>query len=285
VEQGYLYIAQPPLYKVKRGKQERYLKDENSLENYLIEKGTENLRLRAHGSDGHGTNGQGLQTFIKRTIRYQRVLELMAKKGRERTLIEALVRNPDFTEDSLRDAAALEELRLQLTSYINLLAPECAPLSGIVEEDTEHNCFRLVCSTRSNGSGIRTSIDRDLLTSAEFKELRRLFLDLSAAGLSPFVVEESDNKVALGSFKEVLDFVMERGKKGQYIQRYKGLGEMNPDQLWETTMDPEKRVLLQVRVEDTVEANEVFSTLMGDQVEPRRKFIEEYALTAKNLDV
>ena len=224
------------------------------------------------------------QKYIKR-LDFEHLLKLIAKKNKERALIEAILLQGDFSEQSLKDASTLEDLRLQLTSYINLLAPDCAPCSGFVEEDPEHNCFKLVCSTRANGSGRQTYIDRDLLMSPEFKELKRLSIDLSALGSSPFVAEDGDHRTDLGSFQKVLAFVMERGKKGQYIQRYKGLGEMNPNQLWETTMDPEKRVLLQVRVEDTVEANEVFSTLMGDQVEPRRKFIEEYALTARNLDV
>jgi len=298
VEKGYLYIAQPPLYKVKRGKQERYLKDENSLEDYLIEKGTENLRLRSAETNGNGdanrrseVKGAALQTFVKKVVRRDKLLQLMARKHKERALIEALLLQPDFGADRLRDKKALEDLAVELASYVNLLAPEVGPMSGVVEEDPEHNCWKLVCATRSNGSGIRTVIDREFLTSPEYRELKRLQGELLASGHSPFIVEEGEgngeksSRKALGSHRHLLDFVMERGKKGQYIQRYKGLGEMNPDQLWETTMDPESRVLLQVRIEDGVEADDIFSTLMGDHVEPRRKFIEDYALTVRNLDI
>ena len=298
VEKGYLYIAQPPLYKVKRGKQERYLKDEGSLEDYLIEKGTENLRLRSAETNGNGdanrrseVKGAALQTFVKKVVRRDKLLQLMARKHKERALIEALLLQPDFGADRLRDKKELEDLAVELASYVNLLAPEVGPMSGVVEEDPEHNCWKLVCSTRSNGSGIRTVIDREFLTSPEYRELKRLQGELLASGHSPFIVEEGEgngeksSRKALGSHRDLLDFVMERGKKGQYIQRYKGLGEMNPDQLWETTMDPESRVLLQVRVEDGVEADDIFSTLMGDHVEPRRKFIEDYALTVRNLDI
>ena len=298
VERGYLYIAQPPLYKVKRGKQERYLKDENSLEDYLIEKGTENLRLRSAVSNGNGEDvqprdvkGAILQTFIKKVVRRDKLLQLMARKHKERALIEALLLHTDFNPERLKDAKELETLASDLASYVNLVAPEVGPMSGVVEEDPEHNCWKLVCSTRSNGSGIRTVIDRELLTSPEYRELKRLHGELSASGHAPFLVEEGEGTSPASSHRQLpghkalLDYVMERGKKGQYIQRYKGLGEMNPEQLWETTMDPESRVLLQVRVEDGVEADDIFSTLMGDHVEPRRKFIEDYALTVRNLDI
>ena len=293
VEKGYLYIAQPPLYKVKRGKQERYLKDEGSLEDYLIEKGTENLRLRSVESNGNGggtalgrdVKGAALQSFVKKVVRMDKLLQLMARKHKERAVIEALLLQPDFSAERLRDQKELEDLAIQLASYINLLAPEVGPMSSVVEEDPEHNSLKLVCATRSNGSGIRTVIDREFLASPEYRELKRLHGELVASGHSPFILEDGERSSELRSHKDLLDFIMERGKKGQYIQRYKGLGEMNPGQLWETTMDPESRVLLQVRVEDGVEADIIFSTLMGDHVEPRRKFIEDYALTVRNLDI
>ncbi len=298
VEKGYLYIAQPPLYKVKRGKQERYLKDENSLEDYLIEKGTENLRLRSAESNGNGSRDRGgevrgaaLQSFIKKVVRMDKLLQLMARKHKERALIEGLLLQPDFNAGRLRDEKELEDLAIQLASYINLLAPEVGPMSGVPEQDLEHDCWKLVCSTRSNGNGIRTVIDREFLASPEYRELKRVHGELLVSGHSPFIVEEGERTSEspphkeLRSHKALLEFVMERGKKGQYIQRYKGLGEMNPEQLWETTMDPESRVLLQVRIEDGVDADVVFSTLMGDHVEPRRKFIEDYALKVRNLDI
>jgi DNA gyrase subunit B len=128
-------------------------------------------------------------------------------------------------------------------------------------------------------------VDRDLLVSPEFKEVKKIFGELSHIGNPPYAVENGEQKAQMSSIREVLNYFMEGGKKGLAIQRYKGLGEMNPGQLWETTMNPETRVLLQVRVEDAVEADEIFSTLMGDEVEPRRKFIEDNALTVKNLDI
>ena len=284
VEKGHLLIAQPPLYKVKRGKQERYLKDENSLEDYLIEMGTENVRIRS-GQNGNGLAGQPLQGFIKKVLRWERLMEFVTRKKKERSIIEALLLEEDFTEETLKDVEALKKFQTQLSSYMNLLAPDQTPLSSVLEEDPEHNCFKLVCAARSNGTGLRTVIDRDFLASPEYKELRRLFSDLTGIGYPPYRVENGEGQTKLRSLKDLLEYILEGGRKGQDISRYKGLGEMNPGQLWETTMNPETRVLLQVRVEDAVEANDIFSTLMGDEVEPRRQFIEKHALSVKNLDI
>ena len=284
VEKGHLFIAQPPLYKVKRGKQERYLKDENSLEDYLIEIGTENIRVSS-ASNGNKLTGQPLQGFIKKVLRCEKLMEVVTRKKKVRTIIEALLLDEDFSEETLKHPKMLKKIQTQLASYINLLAPDQAPLSCVLEEDPEHNCYKLACTTRTNGTGTKTIIDRDFLLSPEYRELKRLFSDLMELGRPPYQVENGERQSRLRSLKELMQYIVEGGKKGQYIQRYKGLGEMNPEQLWETTMDPEKRVLLQVRVEDAVEADEIFSTLMGDEVEPRRKFIDEYALTVKNLDI
>jgi DNA gyrase subunit B len=284
VEKGHLFIAQPPLYKAKRGKQERYLKDENSLEDYLIEIGTENIRVSS-ASNGNKLTGKPLQGFIKKVLRCEKLMEVATRKKKVRTIIEALLLDEDFSEETLKHPKMLKEIQTQLASYINLLAPDQAPLSCVLEEDPEHNCYKLACTTRTNGTGTKTIIDRDFLLSPEYRELKRLFSDLMELGRPPYQVENGERQSRFRSLKELMQYIVEGGKKGQYIQRYKGLGEMNPEQLWETTMDPEKRVLLQVRVEDVVEADEIFSTLMGDEVEPRRKFIDEYALTVKNLDI
>ena len=284
VEKGYLFIAQPPLYKIKRGKQERYLKDEAMLEDHLIELGTDKVRLRAT-QDGNGLVGQPLQSFIKKVARTEKLMGLIVRKRKNRTVVEALLLDDSFSDDTLKDEKALISLQGRLAAYVNLTAPEQAPLSCALEEDAEHNCFKLIVSTRANGTGHQTVIDREFLTSPEYKEIKKLFNDLLAIGMPPYSIEDGESKTQLKSLAEILSYVMEGGKKGQYSQRYKGLGEMNPVQLWETTMNPETRVLLQVRIEDAVEADEIFSTLMGDEVEPRRKFIEEHALTVKNLDI
>jgi len=284
VEKGHLFIAQPPLFKVKRGKQERYLKDEAALDDYLIELGTEDIRLRA-GSNGNGLVGQPLQNFIKKIAQWEKLMGMVARKKKNRSVIEALLLEDGFGEETLKDGNALRSLENRLASYISLTAPEQAPLSCTLGDDAEHNCFKLIVSTRANGSGFQTVIDRELLTSPEYKEIRKLFKDLINLGMPPYSVENGDEKAQLRSLTDVYHHIMAGGKKGQDIQRYKGLGEMNPGQLWDTTMNPETRILLQVRIEDAVEADQVFSTLMGDEVEPRRKFIEDNALTVKNLDI
>ena len=139
--------------------------------------------------------------------------------------------------------------------------------------------------TRDNGTGFQTVIDRDFLISPEFKEVKKIFVDLSAIGMPPYAVENGEHKAHMRSITEVLHYFMEGGKKGLAIQRYKGLGEMNPDQLWKTTMDPETRTILKVEMEDAFRADLLFQTLMGDEVEPRRIFIEQNAKFAANLDI
>ncbi len=284
VEKGHLFIAQPPLYKVKRGRQERYIKDEAGLEDYLIEMGTEQIRVRT-AANGNGLVGQPLQAFVKKALRFEKMIATTVRKRRSRSVIEGLLMVEDFSAATLKDEKALQKLAIDLASYIDLVAPEETPLSCSLQEDPEHDCFKLVCATRSNGSGLQTIIDRELLTSPEYRELKRLFSDLMNPGYPPYSIENGEQKQRIRSLRELLENILEMGKKGQDIQRYKGLGEMNPDQLWETTMNPETRVFLQVRVEDAVEANDIFSTLMGDAVEPRRKFIEDHALAVKNLDI
>jgi DNA gyrase subunit B len=286
VENGHLLIAQPPLYKVKKGKQERYLKDEGSLEDHLIQSGTENIRVfAANEANGSGLAGQPLEAFIKKVLRWEKLMELVARKKKSRAILECLLLAEGFSEETFKDAAALAKFQKEVATYVSLLAPEEMPFAAALEEDIEHNCFKVVFSTRSNGSGLQTVIDRELLASPEYKELKRLFVELMALGGPPYSVENGQEGAKLRSLSELLGSILERGKKGQYIQRYKGLGEMNPEQLWETTMNPETRALLQVRIEDAIEADEIFSTLMGDAVEPRRRFIEKHALTVRNLDI
>ena len=284
VERGHLFIAQPPLYKVKRGKQERYIKDETGLEDYLVEIGTDEIRVKT-SAEGHGLVGQPLQSFIKKVLRWERLMAVAARKRRSRAVIEGVLLEDGFSEEALKDQSTLKRLQSNLESYVGLVAPDEAPLTCSLEEDAEHGCFKLICQTRFNGTGLRTLVNREFLNSVEYKELKRLHSELMSPGAPPYAVENGEQTTKLRSFGELAEHVLEAGKKGQYIQRYKGLGEMNPGQLWETTMNPETRVLLQVRIEDAVEANDIFSTLMGDEVEPRRKFIEEHALTVKNLDI
>src|SRR5215468_4323373 len=283
IEAGHLFIAQPPLYRVKRGKTQQYLKDEPAMEDHLIELGAGDLTLR--GQEGPPITGTPLKQLVKKVIRLERVLDILERKGRNRNVVVALARQARFDAAALADEATLREVIAAAERYLAAAAPDLVPVSFAFEEDREHACLRLVASTRANGAAHRNVFDRELLLSAEFEEARRIARELTAAGEPPYRLGEGENTETLLSIRSAVDRIMAAARKGLEIQRYKGLGEMNPAQLWETTMDPESRTLLQVKIEDAYEADEIFSTLMGDEVEPRRKFIEENALNVRNLDV
>ena len=283
IESGHLFIAQPPLYRVKRGRSQQYLKDEPGLEDYLIELGAGDVVLR--GQNGPAVTGTPLKQLVKRVTRLEKVLDVLERKGRNRHVVVALARQPRFDASALSDEAALREVIAGAERHLSAGSPELMPVSFEFEEDREHACLRLVALTRTNGSSHRNVFDRELLMSAEFEEAKRIARELAAVGDPPYTLGEGEKAELVRSIREAVGRLMTEARKGLEIQRYKGLGEMNPTQLWETTMDPESRVLLQVKIEDAYEADEIFSTLMGDEVEPRRKFIEENALNVRNLDV
>ncbi len=283
IESGHLFIAQPPLYRVKRSKTQQYLKDEPALEDYLIELGAGDITLR--GANGTGVTGTPLKQLVKKVIRLEKVLDILERKGRNRQLVTALARQAKFDASVLNDRERLQECVAEAEKYLGVAAPELLPVSIEFEDDREHACLRLVASTRANGAQHRNVFDRELVTGAEFEEARRIARELAAVGDPPYTLGEGDQAELIPSLQRALERLMAAARKGLEIQRYKGLGEMNPSQLWETTMDPESRTLLQVKIEDAVEADIIFSTLMGDEVEPRRKFIEENALNVRNLDV
>jgi len=283
IEAGHLFIAQPPLYRVKRAKAQQYLKDEPALEDYLIDLAAGDVTLR--GQNGPALTGTPLKQLVKRVMRIDKVLDLLERKGRNRHVLEALARQEGMSAEALEDEAKLRTVVSDAEKYLQTAAPDVLPVSFDFEQDREHACIRLVASTRANGSQHRNVIDRDLCLSAEFDELRRLEREVAQAGDPPFVLGEGEDGERVPNLHDAVARIMAAARKGIEIQRYKGLGEMNPTQLWETTMDPEARTLLQVKIEDAVEADIIFSTLMGDEVEPRRKFIEENALNVRNLDI
>ncbi len=283
IENGHLFIAQPPLYRVKRGRAQQYLKDEAAMEDHLIDLGAGDVVLQ--GQAGPPVTGTPLKQLVKKVIRLERVLDILERKGRNRNVVVALARNVRFDAAALADESTLREVIATAESYLAVAAPDLVPVSFAFEEDREHACLRLVASTRANGAAHRNVFDRELLLSAEFEEARRIARELTAAGEPPYRLGEGEKTETVVSIRSAVDRIMAAARKGLEIQRYKGLGEMNPTQLWETTMDPGSRTLLQVKIEDAYEADEIFSTLMGDEVEPRRKFIEENALNVRNLDV
>jgi len=228
--------------------------------------------------------GKSFLTLLKNMSRFRRALARMEKRGRDSEVIEALVLQEGLTADSLKSEAQIKKVVGGISAHLKLLNLD-NNTSFTHEKDPEHETFSVKCSSRRNGISTDTIIDRDLLNSAEFQELKNLTKTIKESGEPPFTVATGNGEIEILTFRGLVEHVLDIGKKGLTIQRYKGLGEMNPGQLWETTMDPEKRVLLQVRVEDAVEADAIFTKLMGDVVEPRREFIEKHALEVSNLDV
>jgi DNA gyrase subunit B len=285
VEKGYLYIAQPPLYRVKKGKKEIYLKNEQGLEDFLLESAAENLRLRS-ASNTDGIAGEELRKRARQAAKYKRLLGVIDRKGDAR-IVDAFVKSVRLTKEDLRDQQKLVRglANLQKQSYFERFAPELAETEFTIATDSEHGGFKIVAPLKGGGVRRATTIDFELMNSPEFTDLQSLFAELSALGNGPYALEHGSDTVEFDRIEELGERVHEVGKKGLAINRYKGLGEMNPEQLWETTMDPARRTLLQVRVEDAYEADSLFSTLMGDLVEPRRAFIETNALNVRNLDV
>jgi DNA gyrase subunit B len=283
IEQGYVYIAQPPLFRVKKGKSEQYLKDEAALEAYLLDLGTKDAALHAAG--GEQVSGEALRKLVRQQLRFDRVLDVVGRQRKNREVVAALVRDPALSAAALAEREPLpgiiERARARLTST----APDLEPLHFALADDAEHGGVRLIVRVRQNGSAQETHIDGAFCAGPEFAELQRLAADLRNAGEPPFSVAAGEKTSSAPTLSSAVAELLAQARKGLDVQRYKGLGEMNPEQLWQTTMNPDTRTLLQVRVEDAYEADEIFSTLMGDEVEPRRRFIEDNALTVKNLDI
>src|SRR2546430_5851718 len=283
LEGGHLFIAQPPLYRVKRGRAQQYLKDEAGLEDYLIQLGAEDLGLQGEG--GPPVTGTPLKQLVKKAIRLEKVLDVLERKGRNRHVVTALARQPAMDATVLTDEARLRQVVAAAEVYLKVAAAELLPVIFSFQPDREHACLSLVASTRANGAAHRNLVDRETCLSPEFEEVVLLARDLTAVGEPPFALTVGEKAEQVPNLQQAVARIMAQARKGLEIQRYKGLGEMNPGQLWETTMNPATRTLLQVKIEDAVEADMIFSTLMGDEVEPRRKFIEENALNARNLDI
>jgi DNA gyrase subunit B len=288
IENGYLYIAQPPLYKVKKGKKARYLQDDDSMGAFLIESGTDHLRL-SMTEGGTQLTGEPLRKLMDDVARFRVLLENIGHRV-DPLVVEALVTATDLKVEDLADRAKVEAAIQTLESYVKSKRP--GDLVATIEQDEEHDRHRVVIETQDGAARRTTTIDFDFLSAGNVSELRQIHAGVAGLGKAPFVLtlldkdgEPTGEPHEAADLEELWSFVDQRARKGLGIQRYKGLGEMNPDELWETTMDPEVRTLLQVRIEDAVEAEELFSVLMGDQVEPRRAFIESNALNVTNLDI
>ena len=289
IERGYLYIAQPPLFKLKRGKSERYIKDERALEEYLLDQALSGAQVQPSDA-GAPLAEDRLRRLLECASYYRKIAERMTLRRLDARVIDAVVWGGAPREPDLADETALRErvapgLGAQLQAADN---GDGAVLRTEITPDPEHGGFRLRLETRRGGVAYVTPVDTDLLRSPDFQRLVELADEMGRIGRAPFrllrqgegnLPEDVEGPVRL------LERLLALGEKGLSIQRYKGLGEMNPEQLADTTMNARSRTLLQVRIEDAVEADEAFTTLMGDEVEPRREFIERNALDVQNLDI
>ncbi|MGH7950255.1 MAG: DNA topoisomerase (ATP-hydrolyzing) subunit B [Candidatus Binataceae bacterium] len=282
IENGYLYVAQPPLFRAKKGRQERYVKDEGALEDYLTDLGVEAVTLFVgKGKDARDFKGTALKALVRKALFYNRMFESLERRSKERPIVAALARlasDKKISTDNFHSKKACDELAAAICKEL-----KDEHLDFRVDPDGETR-FRAVFSHRRNGAKPPTVVDSALLHSGELREIRRLAPELDALK-PPFKLTIADAEQTLESLTTVAEAILAAGNKGIEIQRYKGLGEMNPPQLWDTTMNPETRSMLKVQVASQEEAEEIFAKLMGDQVEPRRKFIEDNALDVKNLDI
>ena len=281
IEKGYLYIAQPPLYGVRRGKRVQYVKDDDALAKHLIEAGTEGLALR--GPDAT-LDGDALRSVLFELHRGATALRRMELRC-EPEVVSAMIRTRAFTKDTLRDDAAIEAAVAKVSAHLQAYHPDLLPLKVALEDDHDHGCRRVLVRVKNGTAGRTTVISYAFLDGHEVTELNANEEKLAPLGAAPWVLADGDKTTAIPHSGALYATIDARGRKGAAIQRYKGLGEMSAEQLWETTMDPDRRVMLQVRLEDAAATDKVMTLLMGDEVEPRREFIEKNALNARNLDI
>jgi DNA gyrase subunit B len=274
IEKGHLHIAQPPLYRAKAGKSERYLKDEAALDAFLLERAVEKRKVRL--LSGQEVEGGRLARVIERLVTVGKILDMIERKGTPRRLVDLLLRG------QVKDAEAFSD-RDRLLALIKPLRE--AGADAALEKDEEHGTFEIVLQQPVNGHGGAVRLGEDFVGSPEYKALYSAYEEVRELDAAPITLLEEGGQTQLEGRQALVEYVLAEGKRGLSIQRYKGLGEMNAEELWETTMNPETRTLLQVRLEDEEVAENIFTTLMGDAVEPRRQFIEENALNVRNLDI
>jgi DNA gyrase subunit B len=284
LEQGYLYIAQPPLYRVRKGKKDFYIKDQPALDEYLLENSVEGLEVAAKGRPA--VAGKPLYN-LARSLRHGRALLQRLDRRCPARLVAASARL-GVTAETLRDPAAAADVAARLGAYLAERYPDWAPLESIAAEGppSAQGALQLEVRPRLGSTGAEGTVDLALVESADYRDLLGVEDDLRSLGPAPYVATAGQAEpVEVPDGDALYSFLEERGKRGLVITRYKGLGEMNAEDLWETTMNPDARTLLRVRVDDAVKTDELFTILMGDQVEPRRQFIEENALNVRNLDI
>jgi DNA gyrase subunit B len=289
LEKGYLYIAQPPLYRVWKGKKGLYMKDQAALDRFFLEQGVDGLAVRA--SKGPRLSGDPLFKLAERLRMFRRALAKIDRRA-DAKIVSAVLRASGLGKNEIRERKKVEQAVPLIRARLEKKFPDIFPLSIDIGWETEHGAATLAIKPRPGSAASEVTVDWGLVESAEYEELYSIEQDVRSIGPAPYFASnlkaaegEDTKETELEDADALSDFVEARGRKGWNLQRYKGLGEMNPEQLWETTLDPNARVMLQVRLDDAVQTDQVFTILMGDQVEPRRDFIEKNALNVRNLDI
>ncbi len=283
IERGYLYIAQPPLFKVKKGKMEMYQRDEKALEEYILDNGSDGVSV-ARADEIFPLAGADLKGFLRRVSAVDKLTTSVDLRCDSRVYRGCFFAG-DVDPSDLKDEEKTRQLGDKIREFLLKFHADASPVMISTELDPEFEARRLVVLTRRHGRVRRTEVDITALTRPEIGQLRRSYKDLRAVAPWPYTVTIDGEERTFDSPDALLKVVLDRGYKGVSLQRYKGLGEMNPAQLWETTMDITKRSMLKVNVTDAVESDAVFTLLMGDLVEPRREFIMQNALNVRNLDI
>jgi len=283
MERGYIYIAQPPLYKVKKGKQERYIKDDEGLTEYLTTLALENAELHVNES-APAISGIALESLVNQ---YRKTIDTIKTLSRQipADILEKMIYSKAISKEDFKDEAKVDEWTADLIKQLEEQDGNGSIYSVVVKQDKERNVFYPSFIVRKHGIDTEFNCSYEFIESNEFKEIVDLNNAINGLVEDGGYIKRGEKIKPVAEFEEALNWLMAESKRGQYIQRYKGLGEMNPSQLWETTMDPETRRMLRVSIDDAIAADQLFTTLMGDHVEPRRNFIEENALKVANLDI
>lgn len=282
VERGYIYIAQPPLYKVKKGKQEQYIKDDEAMEEYMTQSALEDASLHLDES-APAVSGVQLEALVNDFRAVMKTLKRLSRLYPEE-LTEHFIYLPKVSLEQLADKAQMDVWLKAFQQRLDNSQRSGLAYKADLHEDKERNLWLPVVETTSHGLASYVTFNRDFFGSNDYKTVVALGEKLGTLLGDGAYVQRGERRKAVTEFKEALDWLMNESTKRHTIQRYKGLGEMNPDQLWETTMDPTVRRMLKVTIEDAIAADQLFNTLMGDAVEPRRDFIESNALSVSNLD-
>jgi DNA gyrase subunit B len=283
IERGHIYIAQPPLYKLKKGKSEHYVKDDVELNAMLLDHALEDAKLYVDPAQPPMT-GTALETLARRWMEVTAIIRRSSRRYDQRVL-EQLLYMPEVTLADHDNFDWLSKWGSTLESQLNAHDDASRRYTVRVVPAIDGGSPKLFVSRAEHGSTTEKHIHREFFESAEYRRIAELGKTVNGLLQPDAYVAKGEQRQELGSFRQAINWLLDQARKGQTLQRYKGLGEMNPGQLWDTTINPDTRRLIQVRIEDALAANDIFATLMGDQVEPRRDFIEKNALAVANLDI